>query len=235
MTRKLITVAALTLLLPACAKSAQSTEPATADDVAETDEEGAPETDEGEASDEAEELSVMRLDRRHVGDVFVHRFSGAALDEPLMLTEEVVDRDGDALVVEYTLETAETREQLRVLRHERTWNVERVSRLEDGKEIPASLADFEALLERTVVAADSNTGQLAEAEETCVVGETELACTSRKFEVTIGGESATLVVTSSEDLPGRDIGGVLESDTGEVLYRAELVEVERGGESVASR
>ena len=229
MTRTLIAAAVLTLVLPACARSAQTTEPATADDVAEADEDEAP------AKEDADELSLERLDARHVGDVYVHRFSGAALDEPLMLTEEVVDREDHSFVVDYTLETADTWEQFRVRRDERTWQIDSVARVVDGEEVAATLADFEALLERTVVAADSNSGQVGETQETCTVGEAELPCTSRTFEVMIGGEAATLVVTNSEELPGRDLGGVLESDQGEVLYRAELVEMQHGSNGSVAR
>ena len=225
MTRTLIASAALTILASACA-GARPTPPASPDEVAKSDDKGAEERgSENEASTNA---GARRLETREVGDIFVHRFTGKVLEQPLVLTEEVVDAEDQLLVVEYTLETAEKQERLRVHRDAATWEIERVARLVDGEEVAATRADFDALLARTVVAADSNAGQLAEQEQTCVVGETELDCTSRTFEVTVNGEPATLVVTSSDELPGRDVSGVLQSEAGEVLYRAELIEAQRG-------
>lgn len=225
MTRTLIAAATLSLLLPACAGKTTAPEAA------------APTEARAKHSavdhDAADTVSVQHVDTRSVGDVLVHRFSGSSLDAPLVLTEAVVGQEGHSLVVEYTLETGTTKEQLRVLRHARTFEVESVARLVDGEEVPATFADFDALLEKTVVAPDLNEGKLSESNETCLVGEAEVECTSTRFHVVLGGKAATLTVTSSDDLPGRDLGGVLETEQGDVLYRAELIELQRGARGVA--
>src|SRR5690349_21515049 len=53
-------------------------------------------------------------ERRRVGDLVVHRFSGSFHRTPLVLTEEVKGRDGASWVVDLTLEDGATSSRFRV-------------------------------------------------------------------------------------------------------------------------
>ncbi|MGC4090342.1 MAG: hypothetical protein QM756_21180 [Polyangiaceae bacterium] len=174
-------------------------------------------------------------DPRRVGDVVVHRFSGSYRRSPLVLTEEVVAKEGNQWVVDLALEESGKASRLRV-RMSREGVVSAVSRLERGKEVPAQIDDYGALVEKTLVAADVNEGLLGAERNTCVLGARELDCETKSYKVWLADRPATLKLTSSADLPGQDVGGGIRTQDGKLLYRSELVSFERkGGDgSVAS-
>src|SRR5690606_33023368 len=83
---------------------------------------------------------VHEAARRQVGDYVAQRFSGTFRDRPFTLVEEVVAREGDLLVVDYTLSIDGVDRVLRVRFDERTERVVRVSHLRGGEEFPGQLA-----------------------------------------------------------------------------------------------
>ena len=175
---------------------------------------------------------------RHVGDFFVHRFSGSFRKIPLTLTEEVVGYDDDLnLIIDYTLEEGEAKTKLRVRMDLITEEIVRVAKLERDKEIPMGLAAYEALIAETSFAPDTNEGQVAEAADTCVIGAQEHSCQTREFKVKVGERDAKLIVTRAEDVPDRDVSGEIRDAAGNVIYRAEIVDMGRAAPStdVASR
>ena len=89
----------------------------------------------------------------------------------------------------------------------------------------SSIADFEQLIARTTFAPDSNEGYVDRTLGTCLVGPSELDCETKSYRVRIGDREANLDITRSDKLPGRDIGGEITGADGEVIYRAELLEV----------
>jgi hypothetical protein len=194
---------------------------------------------EAEAEAEAEEKASSagsELRVRRVGDVTVHRFSGSYVQDPLLLTERVVAREGDLWVLDLTLEDVGSRAQLRV-RLNAEGEVKAAARLEGDSEIPIALADYHAFLERTVLAADSNEGLLATTRGTCLVGPRELECETKSYKVRLLDQFATLRVSASHELPGRDLDGELKTNDGRLVYRSELVSFENQAQtsSVAER
>lgn len=175
-------------------------------------------------------------DPRRVGDVVVHRFSGAYRKNPLVLTEKVVDKEGDNWVIDLALEETGKVSRLRV-RMGREGTVIAASRVEGGKERPASLDDYGALVEKTLLAADVNEGLVGSERNTCLLGARELDCETKSYKVWLADKQATLKLTSSKDVPGQDVGGEITAQDGKLLYRAELVSFERGNgdSSVAAR
>src|SRR4051794_4896723 len=91
---------------------------------------------------------------RHVGDFFVHRFSGSFAEQPITLTEEVAAREDNAWVVDFSLTQREQVERLRVRFDVITGQAISAAQLNGKSESPAELSDYEALLSRTVYAAD---------------------------------------------------------------------------------
>ena len=91
------------------------------------------------------------------------------------------------------------------------------------------MADYEALMAMTSVVPDSNDGLTAATTGTCTVGPSELDCETKNYRVWLGDKEASMGVTASNALPGRDIAGEITAADGTLIYRSELLE--QGNES----
>jgi hypothetical protein len=165
-------------------------------------------------------------ERRRVGDLVVHRFSGSFHRTPLVLTEEVMGKDGELWVVDLTLEEGAVSTRFRV-RMDDEGVVSAASKWIGQREVPGSLADYHAMIDSTVFAADANDGLVGAEKTTCLLGSRELDCQIKSYRVRVADKAATLKVSESTELPGRDLAGEIVSDDGRVLYRSQLVAVER--------
>jgi hypothetical protein len=175
-------------------------------------------------------------DRRQVGDLVVHRFSGSFRRTPLLLTEEVVAKDGEHWVVEVTLEDGATTSRFRVHMDDEG-DVTRAARLDGTREVQSSLSEYHASIDATVFAADANDGLFQSEQSTCLLGSRELECEVKSYRVRVGAEAATLKVSGSSELPGRDLSGEIVTADGRTLYRSELLTIDRQkpGRSLATR
>jgi len=165
---------------------------------------------------------------RHVGDLFVHRFSGSFAREPLTLTEEVAAREDAAWVVDFSLTQNEKVERLRVRFDLESGQAVSASHFDAGHETPAKLSDYETLVARTVYAADVNDGLVSANDQTCLVGADELDCETKTYKVWVGDAAATLSVVHSNKYADRDVSGEITTDDGKLVYRAELLEAKQG-------
>ena len=165
---------------------------------------------------------------RHVGDLFVHRFSGSFAGEPLTLTEEVAAREDAAWVVDFSLTQGEKVDRLRVRFDVQSGQAVSAAHFDGGHETPAKLGDYEALLARTVYAADVNDGLVSANDQTCLVGADELDCETKTYKVWVGDAAATLSVVHSNTFADRDVSGEITTNDGKVVYRAELIEARQG-------
>ncbi len=168
-----------------------------------------------------------RNTERRVGDVWVHRFSGAYRGSPLILREEVVAKKGNLFTVDYVLKDEKTQTHLRVELTSRTERVVSVRRVEHGQTRPSTLAEYEAMIEKTIFVPSRNEGKLNEQAQTCLIGPDELACDVAKYRVRVGEEPAILSVARNAELK-RDVSGEVTAVDGTMLYHAELVEMRRG-------
>jgi hypothetical protein len=232
MTKLIATTFATLLLTPAC--SLLGTSPAQSPDAA-----GSAETSKARSKAKAKKTKAAAASHAKpapaekkptVGDFFVHRFTGSYRETPLLLTEEVVAIEAGIEVVDYTLVDGDQSYTLRVRRHLENGLLAQVSELNGDSESPAPMSAYEALLAKTVFAPDINVAALDEAKETCLIGPEELDCQVNKYRVFVGDTEATLSVTRSDDLPGRDIAGEILAVNGDLIYRAELIESGRGEE-----
>jgi hypothetical protein len=169
---------------------------------------------------------------RHVGDLFVHRFSGSFAGEPLTLTEEVAAREEAAWVVDFSLTQSEKVDRLRVRFDVRSGQAISAAHFDGGHETPATLGDYEALLARTVYAADVNDGLVSANDQTCLVGADELDCETKTYKVWVGDAAATLSVVHSSSFADRDVSGEITTDDGKLVYRAELLEAKQGKQAL---
>lgn len=174
---------------------------------------------------------------RHVGDFFVHRFSGSFAADPLTLTEEVTALEDAAWVVDFSLTQDAKVERLRVRFDVASGQAVSAAHLDGTKELPGKLADYEAMMARTIYAADVNDGLVSSNDQTCMVGSDAADCETKTYKVWVGDQSATLSIVRAKTLADRDVSGEITTDDGKLLYRAELVEAKQGKpqSGVASR
>lgn len=178
-------------------------------------------TDEGRPS--ARDVVAARAP----GDYVTYRFSGSFRKTPLLLTQRVVAREGDVLVVDMTLQDDRETESLRVRMSDapsRRGEILSAAWLDDGVERPATLAAYEAMMEKTTLAADENEAVLGSAAVSVDVGGATLACQETSFRVRIGKTRATMRTLQSDDFAWGDVGGEITTEDGRVLYRAELID-----------
>jgi hypothetical protein len=160
-----------------------------------------------------------------VGDFTVQRYSGSFSKNPVTMTEEIIAREGDLMIVDYTLEDGKETLRFRARVDLKSKRVVAASRLEKGSEVEMTLGAYEALMAKTVFTADTNEERLGAETATCLVGGKELDCEVTSYRVTVGGKPAKLSISTSKALTDRDVAGEIKSEDGNVIYRAEIVEV----------
>ncbi len=171
---------------------------------------------------------------RQVGDRAVRRYSGNSLKAPITVTEEVVAREGELIVVDYTVERGEKTEMLRVRYDALSDRAVSLTHLDGDKESAGELNELEELMTEVSFAPDMNDGAVSSKNETCLVGPRELECELTKYKVYVGDQDATLAVSRSAEL-GEDVSGEIVAVDGTILYRAELLDTRSGsGKGAAS-
>ena len=240
MHRQLSVIFCFSLLGAACASSspptAESVKSSAAAQASLTESPYDDETDEAAIKNSTNKVSPLA--QRRVGDFFVHRFSGSFSDKPLTLTEDVIARAGNLVMIEYTLEApGETPKILRVTHDIHTDRVLRVRELKKGKEVSVDREVYEKMVARTLFVPDANHGKTSQEKSTCLVAGDEVDCETMHYKVSVDGKPATFSLTRSSDLFNRDIGGEIATSEGNVIYRAELIDMGRGSttKDVASR
>jgi len=171
---------------------------------------------------------AAKEERREVGDYVVYRFSGSFQKAPVTLTERVVAREKDTLVIDFILEEGKATTELRVRLSdaaETRGEVLGVSRIEKGKLVPAGVDEYEALMSKTMVVADENEEALGSEHVVAVMGNDMLPAKRTSFRVKIGEKKATLTTVVSEKFPWGDLSGEIAAEDGSVIYRAEVVNV----------
>ncbi|WP_437574961.1 hypothetical protein [Sorangium sp. So ce887] len=164
---------------------------------------------------------------RAPGDYVAYRFSGSFRKTPLLLTQRVVAREGDVLVVDVTLEDGKETEALRVRMSDapsRRGEILSAAWVDDGAERPATLSVYDAMMAKTALAADENEEVLGSEAVNVEVGGASIACQKTSFRVRIGRTKATMRTLQSDDFAWGDVGGEITSEDGRVLYRAELID-----------
>jgi hypothetical protein len=188
----------------------------------------APAVEERLATAAPSEAPAKNADRsREVGDYVVYRFSGSFQKAPITLTERVVARDKDALVLDVILDDGQKKHELRVRTSEAAatrGEILSVERIEKGNLVPMDAADYEALMAKTMLIADSNEAELGSEEITVALGDVKIPAKQTSFRVKVGGKDATMRTVVSEKFPWGDVAGEIAAD-GDVLYRAEIVTV----------
>ena len=179
----------------------------------------------------APEKAAEQPSGRRVGDFAVHMISGSFRKNPALLTERVIGDEYGKWILEYTLEDTDGASTLRVWIDQDSDQIEKVSRIVDGAEKPATIADYDALMASASVVPDTNEGLVVSSTGTCTLGPTELDCETKSYKVWLGEREASLGVTQSASVPGIDLSGEITAADGSVIYRSELVERGNEGET----
>ncbi len=238
---KLIALASVSLLAVACG-AASAPAGKSADDAASSKKSAAAKDKKSSNSELATNVDFDEPERaaplasREVGDFFVHRFSGSFSDKPMTLSEAVVAKKGNLIVIDYTLDEGGKQARLRVTHDMGTDRVLRVREMQGDKEIPSDAQAYEAMMEKTLFIPDENEKKLGQEKTTCLVGGKELDCEKTSYEVRVGDKTATFTVTHSNQIEDRDVAGEISTSDGKIIYKAELVDMGHGTPSgVASR
>ncbi len=175
--------------------------------------------------------AVQEAPLRAPGDFVVHRFSGSFRDTPITLTQRVVARNGDVLVVDMTFEEGASKKTLRVKMDDsaaKRGEILGVALLERGREVSAPVSLYEELMEKTAVAADQNEEELGSENLKIDIAGNSIGATKSSFRVRLGKIQATLRTVQSDMFAWGDVSGEITSNSGEVIYRAELVDSGHG-------
>ncbi|AKT43019.1 hypothetical protein [Chondromyces crocatus] len=238
MTRTLLTAVLASLLAVGCGRAALDAEtntPATAKAKPSKDgitkvslkaERDSAET--GSDRVEASENTAAVAPLRQSGDYVTYRFTGTFQKKPVTLTQRVVAREGDALLVDVSLTTGTRSETLRVKMSDAAENrgeILEVARIDaQGTQKAAPLSAYDALMARTTVAADVNEAELGSEAVNVDVGGQPIACNRTSYRVRIGGKTATMHTVQSERFTWGDVGGEITAEDGSVIYRAEVID-----------
>lgn len=177
--------------------------------------------------------AVRLTSARVAGDYLVREITTA--NKTLVLTERVLSKDGAVAVLEVSFKEGNKADTYRV-RVEETAAGEQttdVTKVVAGAEHAFGVPAYEALLQKTVPAVQSNDGML-DAEPIVVdVRGKSFAATRTEYKVMIGGKPATMSVIENKALG--DMGGQIATADGKVLYRARIIEIGTAPVGTASR
>lgn len=239
MRRTLLPALLLSLLASGCGHAAHTAQADHSAHAAARAHREAPAASEDAASPEGDEAAAGAASgdeaapARVPGDFVAYRFSGSFRKEPVTLTQRVVAREGTALVIDLTLESGGEAEALRVRMsdaEERRGEVLSAARVDkDGRERPADIAAYEALMAKTALAADENEAELGAEDVTVDVGGAPLPCRKVSYRVRVGKSVATMKTIQSDAFAWGDVGGEITAEDGRVLYRAEVIGVGHEG------
>jgi hypothetical protein len=164
------------------------------------------------------------------GDYVVYRFSGSfrkTSPAPLTLTERVLGREGGVLALEIVLDDGAKKQTLHIHKDSTPGaarEVFDVTSVEAGIEHPATVDAYEAMMAKTVLAADQNEEQLGiETTNVLLAGKT-LTCKKTSYRVRVGKHEATMSTVASDAFPWGDVAGDITTVGGQVLYRVEVVD-----------
>jgi hypothetical protein len=168
------------------------------------------------------------------GDYVVYRFSGTfrkptagTSAAPLTLTQRVLGREGNVLGLEIVLDDGTKKQTLRIQKDSTPGaarEVFDVVRVEAGHERPDTVEAYEAMMAKTVLAADENEAQLGTERTSILLGGKALTCTKTSYRVRVGTHQATMSTVQSDTFPWGDVAGDITTLEGQVLYRVEVIE-----------
>jgi len=165
---------------------------------------------------------------QHPGDYVVHRFSGSYRDGPITMTQRVVSRATGDLIIDVTIDDGKGEQRLR-LRIDDTdvagGEIISVAKLDGNVQRPFGVARYEQLMNEITLTADENLDVIDRSGVTVNVGSTTLPCTKTAYQVRVGKQNAVMETLSADGFAWGDVGGQIATPEGEILYKAEIVDM----------
>lgn len=174
--------------------------------------------------------------RLEPGDSMAYQISARHLPVPIKVSQQVVSRTGERLIVDQTIDDGFVEPlELRLRIDESTTGPSRivsVARLERGVQLPYGSAAYQQLLTMMGPMIEGE-AQPAEAPPTNVeLGSAVLECERSGYLVQVDGELAAMTVMDSPEFAWGHVGTKVYDVAGHVLYEAKVVEL--GGEHFGS-
>jgi hypothetical protein len=183
------------------------------------------------SKDDVEDKSKTSVRMREPGDFVVYRFSGSYRETPVRLTQQVVGYEHGYLLVDVTVDDSGAQQRLRLRigsKGERKGELISVARFEGAVQVPFGLVAYGQLMNDIVLTADENEG-LVDATRTVVdVAGNDLYCDVSSFRVRVGAHDAVMTTVSSDEFAWGHVGGEIATTDGNVLYKAEIVDIGAG-------
>jgi hypothetical protein len=185
-------------------------------------------------------VKTAGLKDRLVGDYVVFKFTGAFRKGTIQLTETVVAHEGDVIVVDFAMlenipsastkggvivkeQTLRAKIDTKVGSRGEVFGVQKV--LKGGALEPATVGDWEAMMAKTVLSAEANEETYGTEVVDIKVLNKNISADRTAYKVIINGKPATMTITASDNFVWGDLAGEIVDDaTGNVLYKAELVD-----------
>ena len=138
------------------------------------------------------------------GDFVVYRLTGSYRDGPVTMTQRVVARTAQVLVVDVTIDDGNAEQMLR-LRLDETdaaqGEIISVAELDGTIQRPFGVARYEQLMNEIMLTADENLKMLSSTSVLIDVGPKELSCTKTSYQVRVGEDEAVMETLSSVRFP----------------------------------
>jgi len=171
------------------------------------------------------EPSAQRF-RREPGDFIVYKFSGNYREQPLSVTQRVVSRAENMLIVDVLFDDAAATNHLRLRVDEPSGEVLSVARVDlAGIQHPFGVVAFEELMSSTMLNVDDNEKLLGSTGVVVELPGDVVAATKTSYRVRVSESLATMHTLASDGFPWGDVGGEILADDGTLLYRAEIVDM----------
>lgn len=168
---------------------------------------------------------------REPGDFVVYRFSGSYRETPVTLTQQVVGEEHGYLLVDLTVDDSGTQQHLRLrigAEGPRKGELISVARFEGSVQVPYGLVAYGHLMNEIILTADENDGLVDATRAVVDVAGVDLYCDVSSFKVRVGAHEAVMTTVSSDEFAWGHVGGKIATADGNVLYKAEIVDIGAG-------
>ena len=170
------------------------------------------------------------------GDFVVVRFSGSYHKSAMTLTQRVLSREGTVAYMELTLAEGKKSQTLRahVDQSNGSDRVIDVIKIENGKERPAPIASYDALMQKTLPDVDMNEETMGTETAEVALGGRTVAGSVTRYKVNVAGKDATMSIFHADGFAWGDLAGDITSRDGKLIYKAEIVDVGNDATATAS-
>lgn len=161
------------------------------------------------------------------GDYVVYRLSGQTLARPTSLTLRLVSRTQTYETLDFTIDESGGVERFRLgfdaVPGQRRL-LREVHRLDGQRMVPVEVASLEERMHQLLPSANENHGVVGSTGVLADVNGWTVGCVRTDYRVRIGAHRGVMTMLAAEGFPFEHVGATIVSDTGRLLYKAEIVD-----------